>query len=98
MVAETTFWQIWTGVVKSSVLFQYNFTFETALVPVYFTKDSSLTTSEVLNVFAGTKIDPNLTSVNEDVVDWGVVKLIVWNGLYMLNPLIFAITSRIHNL
>jgi hypothetical protein len=27
------------------------------------------TTSKVLNVFAGTKIEPNLTSVNEDVVD-----------------------------
>jgi hypothetical protein len=51
------------------VLFQYNLTFETALVPVFFTKDSSLTTSKVLNVFAGTKIEPSLTSVNEDVVD-----------------------------
>jgi hypothetical protein len=39
-------------------------------------------------------MEPNLRSVNEEVVGWGVVKLIVLKGLYILKPIIFVISRK----
>jgi hypothetical protein len=51
-----------------SALFQYNFMFDVAFVFCFLAKHSTFNESPALNVLAGTSMEPNLRSVNEEVV------------------------------